>query len=264
MKYFSKILIIICACLAIIGCGKKDDAIRVGTIAGPETALMQIVKEVAKKKYGLNIKIVEFTDYNLPNIALNDSSIDANAFQHPPYLSEVIKNTGFKLVAIGKTIIYPMGAYSKRIKTIDELRQNGVVAIPNDPSNQARALLLLEEAKLIKLSVFEGALATPEDITENPKQLVIKPMDAALITRIIPDVDLALVNTTFSAAADLLPKRDALFMEGSDSLYSNIIVVRAEDKDKPDMKKLAEAFQSPEVEIAAEKLFKGQAIPAWK
>jgi YaeC family lipoprotein len=273
MNYFSKLvsIMLVSSCFVcsfiLGGCNKKStdhSVLKVGTIAGPETELMHIVKDVAKKNYGLNIEVVEFTDYNIPNVALNDGSIDANAFQHPPYLDETLKKTNFKLASIGKTIIYPVGAYSKKIKTITELPQKAVVAIPSDPTNQARALLLLEKENLIQLKKTEGSPVTPMDIIKNDKQLVIKSMDAALLTRILPDVDLAIINTTFASIAGLLPQRDALVVEGPDSIYANIIVVREADKDKPEMKQLVQAFQSQEVEAAAEKLFQGQAIPAWK
>ena len=250
----------------LLGCQKKEaepQQIRVGIVAGPETQLLKIVKKVAKEKYGLNVIIVEFKDYNIPNVALNDHSIDANAFQHKPYLDETVLKSSFDLTTLGKTFIYPMGAYSKKYKTIQELPENAIVAIPNDPSNQARALLLLEKAGLITLEKNTNGLPHPMDILQNPKKIVLKPVDAALLVSELLNVDLAIINTNFALSANLLPHRDGLVIEGSDSLYTNIIAIRSEDKNNPNLQKLKEAFQSPEVMAEAEKLFQGQAIPAW-
>jgi D-methionine transport system substrate-binding protein len=248
------------------GCGEKNaenQEIRVGTVTGPEIELLKVVKKVAKERYDLNVIIVAYKDYDMPNVALNDNNIDANAFQHQPYLEHIILKSSFDLIPLGKTFIYPMGAYSKKYKTIQELPQGAIVAVPNDPSNQARALLLLEKAGLITLAKNVNVFATPLDIIQNPKKIVIKSMDAAQLVKILPEVDLATINTGFALTAHLLPHRDGLVMEGPESLYANIIAIRGEDKHSPKLQKLLEAFQSPEVIAAAEKLFQGQAIPAW-
>ncbi|MGB6976386.1 MAG: MetQ/NlpA family ABC transporter substrate-binding protein [Gammaproteobacteria bacterium] len=253
--------------LAITACSQnKTEAanqIRVGTIAGPETELMEIAKQVAAQKYNLNIKIVQFEDYTMPNEALADGSIDANAFQHLPYLQAAMKAKGYKLTVAGKTFIYPMGIYSKRITNLAQLRDGATVAIPNDPSNEARALLLLQSAKLITLKPNTDISATITDIQRNPKHLVIKEIDAAQLPRVLPDVDLATINTNYAMVANLLPTRDALFIENPDSPYANLIVVRAGDENKPQFQKLVAAIHSPEVLQKAQKLFQGQAIPAW-
>lgn len=249
------------------GCHKaeqSDNVIVVGTIAGPESALMKVAADVANKRYGLTIKTIEFTDYVAPNIALNDGSIDANVFQHQPYLDATIKARGFKLAMIGKTFIYPMAIYSTRIKQLSEIQPGAYVAIPNDPSNEARALLLLQKADLIKLKPNTGANANLKDIIANPHNLKIKELDAAQLPRILPDVELAVINTNYAIGAKLLPKRDGLALEDASSLYENIIVVRAEDRYDPKFKKLIDALHSQEVLDTANKLFSGQAIPAWE
>lgn len=267
MKWFISIFIAILSVILLTNCSKShqpnNNLIRIGTIAGPETELMEVAKNVAQQKYNLDIEIVQFTDYILPNQALADGSIDANMFQHLPYLETAMKAKGYNLTPIGKTFIYPMGIYSKKIKDLKDLKDHATVAIPNDPSNEARALLLLEKTGLIKLKP-ETTLATPNDITSNPKQLVFKELEAAQLPRILTDVDLAAINTNYAMVAGLLPSRDALALESADSPYANIVVVRTEDKDNPKFQKLMDALHSQEVEAKAKQLFQGQAIPAWK
>ncbi len=242
---------------------EEKNVIKVGTIEGPETTLMEVAKKVAKDKYGVDVEIVTFSDYNTPNAALNDGSIDANMFQHKPYLDASIKAHQYKIMSIGRTYIYPMGAYSKKIKMISELPDKAIVAIPNDPSNEARALLLLEKAHLIKLKkkTFD---VTPLDIQSNPKQLQFKEIDAAQLPHSLDDVDLAVINTNYAMTIYLLPSRDALIVEDNDSPYANLLVVRTSQKDDPRFKKLLDALHSSEVEEKAKELFREQVIPAWK
>ncbi len=245
----------------LTSCSRPENTLIVGTIAGPETSLMEVAQSVAKEKYNLTIVIKSFSDYVLPNIALNDGSIDANVFQHQPYLNAVLKNQGFNLVSIGKTFIYPMAAYSKAIKHINDLPKKAIIAIPNDPSNEARALFLLQKAQLITLNKVEEPSVL--DITHNPKNLQIKTMSAAQLPRILDDVTLAVINTNYALLAGLSPKRDGLIMEDKDSPYANIIVVRAKDKDKPLYKKLVKALQDKRVLNKAKTLFQDEAIRAW-
>jgi D-methionine transport system substrate-binding protein len=252
--------------LALTACGQHKEAtneVRVGTIAGPETELMEIAKQVAAQKYALNVTIVQFEDYTMPNEALADGSIDANAFQHSPYLQAAMKAKGYKLAVAGKTFIYPMGIYSKKIKQLAQLHEGATVAIPNDPSNEARALLLLQSAKLITLKPNTDVSATVTDIQDNPKRLIIKEINAAQLPRVLPDVDIAAINTNYAMVANLLPTRDALFIESIDSPYANLIVVRAGEENKPQFQQLVNAIHSPEVLQKAQKLFQGQAVPAW-
>lgn len=259
---------IICGVLLLTHCTQKNtpraaNEIKIGTIAGPETELVEVAKNVAAQKYGLNVEIVQFTDYVLPNQALADGSIDANMFQHLPYLNTAIAAKGYKITPIGKTFIYPMGLYSNKITNIGDLRQNAVVAVPNDPSNEARALLLLAKAGIIKLKPGTDLNASPQDITDNPKQIKIKELDAAQLPRVLADVDLAAINTNYAMVAGLIPTRDALLLESKDSPYANIVVVRTDEKDAPKFANLMAALHSPEVLNKAKSLFQGQAIPAW-
>jgi D-methionine transport system substrate-binding protein len=263
---FCKFLSIAVIFTTLSACQQKtsgEGTIKVGTIAGPETQLMEVAKQVAAKN-GLDIIIVPFTDYNMPNEALADGSIDANMFQHKPYLEAAIKAKGYKIVAVGKTFIYPMGIYSKKIHDISALPDEAIVAIPNDPSNEARALLILQKAGLITLKPEAGINATVADIATNPKKLKFKEIDAAQLPRVLPDVDLAAINTNYAMVAGLLPSRDALILETPDSPYANLIVVREGSENDPRVIALVNALHSDEVLEKAKELFKDQAIPAWK
>lgn len=252
---------------ALTACHQQKETsneLRIGTIAGPETQLMEIAKQVAAKRYGLDIKIVQFSDYTLPNAALADGSIDANMFQHLPYLQAAIQAKGYQLAPIAKTFIYPMAIYSKKIKNLSALKNNAIVAIPNDPSNEARALILLQKAGLIKINSKATITATVADIIKNPKNLVLKEVDAAQLPLVLSDVDIVAINTNYATEAGLTPSKDGLFIEGSDSPYANLVVVRTQDKTDPRFLKLVAALHSAEVLHEAQKLFHGQVIPAWK
>ncbi|MFT3742372.1 MAG: MetQ/NlpA family ABC transporter substrate-binding protein [Gammaproteobacteria bacterium] len=259
-------LAVLSTAFVLSACGEKasnPNTIKVGTIAGPETQLMEVAKQQAQQA-GYTIDIVPFTDYNMPNEALSDGSIDANVFQHAPYLEAAVKAKNYKFIVVGKTFVYPVGAYSKKYKSIKQLPQGALVAIPNDPSNEARALLILEKGGLITLKPGSTVDATIADILKNPKKLQFKEVDAAQLPRILPDVDLAVINTNYSMLAGLLPSRDALILEKANSPYANLIVVRQGEDNQPKVKALVNALHSPAVLQEANTLFKGQAIPAWK
>jgi D-methionine transport system substrate-binding protein len=266
MSNFFKKILWLAGTVLLTACGSHEakNEFKVGTISGPDSQLMEIAKQVAKDKYGLNIKIIEFTDYVEPNTALNDGSIDANMFQHQPYLNKQIQDRHYKLVAVGKTFVFPMGIYSKKIKTLADVPQGALVAIPNDPSNEGRALLLLQKANLITLQDPSDLYATPANIKDNPKGLKFKELDAAQLARSLADVALAVINSNYAIPAGLSPAQDAIAREDSNSPYANIIVVRVEEANDPRIKQLVDAIQSPQVLKAADNIFKGQAIPAWQ
>ena len=253
--------------LLLLACAPKERGahdMTVGTITGPETELMQVAQKVAEQKFHLHIKIVEFEDYITPNLALAEKSIDANMFQHQPYLDAMVQERGFdQLVALGKTFIYPMGIYSKKITQLEDLPMDATVGIPIDPSNGARALLLLEKAKLITLKTQDVTRLTKSDILENPRQLSFKEMDAAQLPRSLEDLTIAVINTNYAIPAHLLPSKDALLVEDKDSPYANVVVIRKEDLNQPKYQQLMEALHSPEVRHEADFLFQEQAIPAW-
>lgn len=258
-----KIVILFCVVI-MVACQSRDDhELKVGTIAGPETELMEVAKQVALAKYGLKIRIVTFSDYLQPNAALADGSIDANLFQHQAWLDQQNHDHHYHLLAIGRGFVYPMGLYAGKVHDLKLLPMNASVALPNDPSNEGRALLLLQKAGLIQLKPNVGLYATPNDVIENPHQLHFKELDAAQLARSLQDVAIAAINTNYAVSAGLSPVNDALFREGSDSPYANIIVTREDRRDDPRLKQLVEACQSDEVQVAAKKIFDGEAIPAW-
>lgn len=255
-------LTVIFLSFGLLACEKpKEDALVVGTIAGPETELVEVAKAEAFKRHGLRVKVVEFSDYNLPNEALRDGSLDANIYQHQPYLNAAKRSRGYPFEVIGKTFVYPMGVYSSKYKTLNAVPEKAVIAIPNDPSNEARALKLLAQAGWITLK--ETEVPDVRDIIKNPKQLEFKPMDAAQLPRILPDVDAAVINTTFAIPAGLRPSKDALLLETKDSPYANLIVIREDSPKKESLKLFLEAFQSEAVKQKAKDLFHDGAIPAW-
>jgi D-methionine transport system substrate-binding protein len=269
MSLFKKYLTLFLLTFFLIfsaACQKSTDSttLKVGTIAGPETELMQVAQELAKKEYGLDVKVIPFTDYTIPNEALADGSIDVNVFQHAPYLREAVAKRHYKIVEVGKTFIYPMGLYSSKIRHIEQLAPGATVAIPNDASNEARALLLLQSAGLITLKTETSGLVTPRDIVSNPKNLKWKEIDASQLPRVLTDVDIAAINTNYAMLADLLPSRDALFVEAAHSPYANIIVVKEGDEGDARIKQLIRVLHSDAVLKKADTLFKGQALPAWK
>ena len=266
MRIFKQILVL-SGFLFLAACGGGDsdpsNDLHVGVMSGPEEQLMEVARQVAIKNYGLDIKIVSFSDYNMPNRALCDGSISANIFQHLPFLKQQEKNLDCQLVSIARTFIYPMGLYSRKITNLSNLAVGAVVAIPNDPSNEGRALLLLQSAGLIKLQSGVSTAATPADVVDNPKQLQFSELDAAQLPRSLGDVDLAAINTNFALPAGLSPEKDALYAENSSSIYANLIVVRKKDANNLKYANLVAAYQSPEVVAAAKKIFDDGAIPAW-
>lgn len=236
--------------------------LKVGARAGAHAQILEVVKKVAERD-GLNIQIVEFSDYIQPNAALASGDIDANSYQHQPYLDNTTQDRGYKLVSVAKTIIAPIGLYSKKIKALSELPLGGRVAIPNDPSNGGRSLLLLEAHGVIKLKANAGLKATPLDIAENPKKIKFIELDAAQLPRSLDEVDAATVNTNYAIPAGLLPTRDAIIIENPNSPYANVIAVRPADRSNPAVLKLVKAYHTDEVKAFVVKEFKGSLVPTW-
>ena len=224
-----------------------------------------MAQKVAKEKYGLDVELVTFNDYVLPNEALSKGDIDANAFQHKPYLDQQIKDRGFKLVPVGNTFVYPIAGYSKKIKALSELQDGSQVAVPNDPTNLGRSLLLLQKQGLLKLKDGIGLLPTVLDITENPKNLKIVELEAPQLPRSLDDAQIALavINSTYASQIGLTPAKDGIFVEDKDSPYVNLIVAREDNKDAENVKKFVQAYQSDEVNEAANKVFNGGAVKGW-
>lgn len=242
--------------------GASAETIKVGVTAGPHAQILEAVKPIAAKD-GLDIQIIEFTDYVIPNQALAGGDLDANSFQHQPYLDNQVKDRGFDLVSVGKTVVYPIGIYSKKVKSLDELPSGAKVAIPNDPTNGGRVLLLLQAKGLIKLKDGGNLKASPIDIVENPKKLEIVELDAAQLPRSLDDVTVAAINTNFALEAGIDPVKDAIAREAADSPYANVIAVRKADKDKPWVAKLVKAYNSAEVKEFILTKFKNAVVPAF-
>lgn len=254
------------ALMTSTGACAQDKSIKVGVIAGPDSQTWQVVKKVAKQKEGLDIKIVEFNDYVQPNAALDAGDLDANAFQHQPYLDSQIKQRDYKIANVGLTYISPLGIYSTKLKSLKDLPQGAKVSLPNDPSNENRALLLLQTQGVIKLKAgagLNGTNATPLDIESNPKKIKLVELDAAQLPRSLGDVDAAAINTNYALSAGLQPTKDAIAREDVHSPYANLIAVRTQDKNKPWVKKLVAAYQSPDVRKFIETEFKGAVVPSF-
>lgn len=239
--------------------------LKVGTISGPDAQIWEVVARVAKSK-GLTLKIVEFGDYQQPNAALDAGDLDANGFQHRPFLDGQIRDRGYKIVSVGQTYVSPMAIYSRKVKALAGLPNGAKVGIPNDASNGSRALLLLQRNGLIKLkngAGLNGNNASPLDVVENPHKLKLVELDAAQLPRSLADLDAAAINTNYAVEAGLAPTRDAVAMEDLHGPYANLIVVRAKDKNQPWVKPLVASYQSPEVRAYLDKTFKGAILPAF-
>jgi D-methionine transport system substrate-binding protein len=241
---------------------QANDTLTVAATAVPHAQILEFVKPaLAKEGVDLNIKV--FTDYVQPNVQVAEKRLDANFFQHQPYLDEFNKGKGTNLVAVTGVHLEPLGAYSTKWKSIAEIPSGANVVIPNDPTNGGRALLLMEKAGLIKLKDSKNILSTSKDIAENPKGLKIRELEAATLPRVLTQVDLALINTNYALEAKLDPSKDALAIEGNDSPYVNILVSRPDNKDSPAMQKLAAALHSPELKAFILEKYKGAVLPAF-
>ena len=246
------------------GTDANKDAVtlKIGATPVPHAEMLEEIKPDLKEK-GVNLEIIEFNDYVQPNIALNDKELDANFFQHEPYLKDFVKeHTEMKLKNAAGVHVEPMGVYSKKIKNLSELADGATVSIPNDPTNGGRALLLLEKAGLLKIEYGINEGATVQDIVDNPKNLKITEVEAAQLPRTLDDVDISVINTNFAMNADLNPMKDALFMEDKTSPYVNIIVVR-EDDNRPEITTLIDALQSEKMKKFIEEKYNGAIVPAF-
>ncbi|WP_454732760.1 MULTISPECIES: MetQ/NlpA family ABC transporter substrate-binding protein [Cupriavidus] len=244
---------------------QEKTKIKVGVSVGNAEQTFEVVRKVAARD-GLDIQVITFSDYLQPNEALAAGDLDANAFQHKPFLDSQIKARGYKIVPVGLTLTAPLGIYSRAYKSVAQLPQGARIGIQNDPSNGNRALLLLQKAGLIKLKpgVGEnGVNATPLDVVENPKKLKLIELDAAQLPRALDDLAAASINNDYAYRAGLSLQRDTIAVEDARGPYANLIATRAEDKDKPWVKKLVKAYQSEEVRRFIETEFKGSLIPAF-
>ncbi|QBQ63034.1 MetQ/NlpA family lipoprotein [Actinobacillus indolicus] len=274
---FKKLLgLALVSALALTGCKEEKAAttapaepakpaapLKVGVMTGPEAQMTEVAVKIAKEKYGLDVELVQFTEYTQPNAALHAKDLDANAFQTVPYLEQESKDRGYKMAIIGNTFVWPIAAYSKKIKNISELADGATIAIPNNASNTARALLLLQAHGVIKLKDPKNVFSTENDIIENPKNIKIKQVETSLLTRALDDVDLAIINNTYAGQAGLSPDKDGVIVESKDSPYVNLIVSREDNKGDERLQTFVKAFQTEEVYQEALKLFNGGVVKGW-
>ncbi|MDO5045828.1 MetQ/NlpA family ABC transporter substrate-binding protein [Campylobacter sp.] len=256
---FSKILL--GALLAVtLSSADKAKTIIVGATPVPHAEILEVIKPLVEKE-GFKLEIKEFNDYTIPNLATEDGDLDANFFQHLPYLNEFNKNKGTHLVKTVGVHLEPMGVYSKKIKSLDELKNGDTVAIPNDPTNESRALDVLASAGLIKLN--DNPLKTPLDIVENPKNLKFSEIEAAQIPRTLSDVTIAVINTNYALNAKLNPSKDALALESKESPYTNYVVVKAGNENAVKTKVLDKAITSDEVKNFIKNKYEGAILPSF-
>jgi len=264
-----KLLVALAALLALAGCsssGSGDAAasqkLVVAATAVPHAEILKQVKPLLAKE-GVDLEIKVFSDYVQPNTQVSEKAVDLNYFQTKPYLDEFNRQRGTQLTIVTGVHIEPFGAYSRKLKNIAELPDGATVTLPNDPSNNSRALLLLARHGIITLKDPNDELATQKDITANPKHLKFRELEAAMLPRTLDEVDLALINTNYALAAGLNPTKDALLIEGKDSPYVNYLVGRPDNKDDPRVQKLAKALTSPEIKAFIEQKYQGAVLPAF-
>lgn len=259
-------------------------ALKLGVITGPEYEVAEVVVEQAKQLYDLDIELVAFNDYVTPNQALNDGLIDANAFQHKPYLDTQVKERGYDIVSAANTFVYPIAAYSTKLKPVSSeptdkkgvvvqsprsdkylIADGSTIAIPNDPTNLGRSLLLLQHEGLITLDADVGLLPTQFDIVSNPHNYKILELEAPMLPKSLEDdsVDLAIINNAFAGQADLTPSKDGLFVEDKDSPYTNIIATKKGQENDPEIQKLIKSYQNDAVAKKADEVFNGGAVKGW-
>jgi D-methionine transport system substrate-binding protein len=254
--------LILSTVLAAWSAAASAETIKIGVTPGPHAQIFEAVKPIAAKQ-GLDIQLIEFSDYVVPNAALDAGDIQANSFQNQPYLDNQKADRGYKIEAVGLTVNFPIGVYSKKHKAFADIPDGGKVSIPNDPTNGGRVLLLLQDKGVLKLKPGVGFKPTVADIIDNPKKFKIVEVDAAQTARTLDDVGAAAVNTNYATQAGLDPVKDAILREDPKGPYTNLIAVRAADKNKPWVKLLIDSYHTPEVREFVLAKFKGAVLPSW-
>ena len=253
---------LLAAAFILVGATALAGELKVGATPVPHAELLNLVKEDLKTE-GVDLKVVEFTDYVTPNLALAEGELDTNFFQHFPYLEKFSNERGLNLVSAGKIHVEPLGVFSQKIKDSKDLPNKATIAIPSDPSNGGRALILLHNNGIIKLNDPTNLYVTEFDIVENPKKLKFKPIEAAQLPRVLPDVEAAVINGNYALEAGFSPVEDSLLLEGAESPYANIIAVKSGDESKEDIQKLLKALQSKKVSDYIGANYKGGVVPAF-
>lgn len=282
--FASSLLLTACDNKSATDAATKSPILKVGVISGPDQEVAEVTKEQAKKLYNLDVELIIFNDYVIPNQALDTRQIDINDFQHKPFLDQQIEERGYKLVSVGKTFVYPIAAYTHKLKPITDqvnseegkivtsprgesylIKPNSTVAIPNDPTNLGRALLLLQKQGLITVNPEKGLFPTVIDITDNPYHLNILEIEAPMLPRSLDDaqVDFAIINNAFAGQINLTANKDGIFVEDKDSPYVNIIVARQDNQNDPNITKYINARHSEAAVQKAYEVFKGAAVKGW-
>ncbi|PLR82864.1 metal ABC transporter substrate-binding protein [Bacillus canaveralius] len=240
----------------------SEEKLVVGVTAGPHEQIVEKVKEVAEAD-GLEVELKVFNDYVMPNMALAEEEIDINVYQHKPYLEQFKKDRGLDLTEVTEVVNFPMGLYSSKVKDLSEIKDGAKIGLPNDPTNGARALILFEQAGLVKLKEGAGVTATLKDIEENKQNLEFIELEAAQIPRQLEELDAAAINTNFAVEHGFTPAKDAIAIEPKDSPWANVIAVRTGNEDDAAVKKFVEYYKSEEVKQFIEETFAGSVIAAW-
>ena len=257
-----KSFVIACVCSLLLVSSAYAGVLRVGATPTPHAEVLAQVKDALAAE-GVELKVVEFTDYVTPNLALSDGELDANYFQHLPYLVSFRNDRGLKLVSVATIHVEPMGLFSKNVKALSDLKDGASIAIPNDPTNSGRALLLLQSAGLIKLDPKSGLTATELDVEDNPHGFKFRSLEAAQLPRALDDVDAAVINGNYALPAGFNPAKDALLVEGAQSPYANVIAVKAGNEKNEDIAKLVKALQSEQISAFILNTYSGGVLPAF-
>lgn len=264
MKKSLLILAALALVVSPVSAGAETKTITVGASPTPHAEILKVAADVLKDQ-GYTLKIVEYSDYVQPNLALDSKDLDANFFQHKPYLDDFNKEKGTKLVSLGTVHYEPFGIYAGKSSTLSNIKDGAMVAVPNDTTNEARALLLLQDQGLLKLKDGAGLTATRRDIADNPKHLKIEELEAAQLVRALPDVEIAVINGNYAILGGLKVK-DALAAESADSVaattYANILAVRAGDESRPELQALLQALKSDTVKKFIVDTYEGAVVPA--
>ncbi|MCM3714833.1 MetQ/NlpA family ABC transporter substrate-binding protein [Alkalihalobacillus oceani] len=244
------------------GTALSEEKLVVGVTAGPHEQILEKVQELAAEQ-GLEIELSVFTEYVMPNVALDEGNLDLNVFQHKPYLEDFKEDRNLDLTDVATAVNFPMGIYSTELADVSELQEGDTLGLPNDPTNGARSLMLFEAAGLIKLDPEAGSSAMVSDIIENPKNLEFIELEASQIPRQLDELAAAAINTNFAIEHGYVPTEDSIFIEASDSPWVNLIVTRTENKDDPVVQKFIEIYQSDEVKQFIEEEFAGSVVASW-
>lgn len=262
-KYFILLTLVTIFIFSTTGCTTDNKTLKVAATSVPHAELLELIKDDLQEQ-GYTLDIIVVDDYNIPNRALSEKEVDANFFQHFPYLNAQVNDFSYELEALAKIHIEPMGLYSLKISSLDDLADGSTISIPNDPTNEARALALLHNNNIITLDDVNNERVTILNIIDNPFNLEFQEIDAALLSRTLEDVDIAIINSNFAMDAGLVPTQDALIIEeGADSPFVNILTIRTGEGDRKDLQALASALQSEKVKQYILQQYKGAVVPAF-